>query len=100
MGQGRLRSEVVVDAPNQGSACGIEVPVADRVGLFVTEDNGELSSSFCAMVDPDLLIGRGQPLAIDGTGPPVFVVAGYDGPARLMLRTDVWPFTQRPDWEE
>ena len=83
--KGDFGSEVVVHAPNQGSACGIEAPVGDRVGLFVTEENGELSSSLCAMVDPDLLLAGDSPLAIDGTGPPVFLVAGYDGPARLML---------------
>jgi hypothetical protein len=83
--KGDFGSEVVVHAPNQGSACGIEAPVGDRIGLFVTEENGELSSSLCAMVDPDLLLAGDSPLAIDGTGPPVFLVAGYDGPARLML---------------
>ena len=83
--KGDFGSEVVVHAPNQGSACGIEAPVGDRVGLFVTEEDGELSSSLCAMVDPDLLLAGDSPLAIDGTGPPVFLVAGYDGPARLML---------------
>ncbi len=83
--KGDFGSEVVVQAPNQGSACGIEAPVGDRVGLFVTEENGEFSSSLCAMVDPDLLLAGDSPLAIDGTGPPVFLVAGYDGPARLML---------------
>ena len=83
--KGEFGSEVVVHAPNQGSACGIEAPVGDRVGLFLTEENGELSSSLCAMVDPDLLLAGDSPMAIDGTGPPVFLVAGYDGPARLML---------------
>jgi hypothetical protein len=83
--KGEFGSEVVVHAPNQGSACGIEAPVGDRIGLFVTEENGELSSSLCATVDPDLLLAGDGPLAIDGTGPPVFLVAGYDGPARLML---------------
>jgi hypothetical protein len=83
--KGDFGSEVVVHAPNQGSACGIEAPVGDRIGLFVTEENGELSSSLCAMVDPDLLLAGDNPLTIDGTGPPVFLIAGYDGPARLML---------------
>ena len=77
--------EVVVLSHNQGSACGIEAPVGQRVGLFVSEQNGELTSSLCSMVDPDLLLAGDTPLAMDGTGPPVFLVAGYDGPARLML---------------
>ena len=83
--KGGFGSDVVVHAPNQGSACGIEAPVGERVGLFLTEEDGELSSSLCAMVDPDLLLAGDSPMAIDGTGPPVFLVAGYDGPARLML---------------
>ena len=37
------------------------------------------------MVDADLLLAGDSPLEIDGSGPPVFLVAGYDGPARLML---------------
>ena len=83
--KGDLGSEVVVHAPNQGSACGIEAPVGERVGLFVNEENGQLTSSLCSMTDPDLLLAGESPLAIDGIGPPVFLVAGYDGPARLML---------------
>ena len=59
--KGDFGPEVVVHAPNQGSACGIEAPVGDRVGLFVTEENGELSSSLCAMVDPDLLLAGDSP---------------------------------------
>lgn len=54
--KGDFGSELVVHAPNQGSGCGIEAPVGGRVGLFVTEEDGELSSSLCAMVDPDLLL--------------------------------------------
>ena len=83
--KGDFGSEVVVHAPNQGSACGIEAPVGQRVGLFVHEQNGEFTGSLCSMVDPDLLLAGDTPLAIDGAGPPVFLVAGYDGPARLML---------------
>ena len=83
--KGDFGSEVVVHAPNQGSACGIEAPVGERVGLFVSEQSGVLTSNLCAMVDPDLLLAGDSPMAIDGTGPPVFLVAGYDGPARLML---------------
>jgi hypothetical protein len=83
--KGDLGTEVVVFAPSQGSACGFEAPVGERVGVFVTIQRETPTGSLCTMVDPDLLLAGDQPFQLDGIGPPVFLVAGYSGRARLML---------------
>jgi hypothetical protein len=83
--KGDLGTEVVVFAPSQGSACGFEAPIGERVGVFVTIEGGTPTGSLCSMVDPDLLLAGDQPFELDGSGPPLFLVAGYSGRARLML---------------
>jgi hypothetical protein len=59
--------------------------VGSRIGILADDQGGQLTSSLCSTVDADLLLAGDRTLTIDGTGPPVFLVAGYDGPARLML---------------
>lgn len=83
--KGDLGTELVVYAPNQGSACGFEAPVGERVGVLINVEDGKARGNLCTTVDADLLLAGDQPLDVDGTGPPVFLVAGYDGPGRLML---------------
>ncbi|HEX5671226.1 MAG TPA: hypothetical protein VFY46_00735 [Acidimicrobiia bacterium] len=83
--KGDLGTEVVVFAPGQGGACGFEAPVGERVGVFVTIEGETPTGSLCTMVDPDLLLAGDLPFELDGTGPPLFLVAGYSGRARLML---------------
>jgi hypothetical protein len=83
--KGDLGTQVVVFAPSQGSACGFEAPVGERVGVFVTIEGETPTGSLCTMVDPDLLLAGDLPFELDGSGPPLFLVAGYSGRARLML---------------
>ena len=83
--KGDLGTEVVVFAPSQGGACGFEAPAGGRVGVFVTIEGETPTGSLCTMVDPDLLLAGDLPFEVDGSGPPLFLVAGYSGPARLML---------------
>ena len=83
--KGDLGTEVVVFAPSQGSACGFEAPMGERVGVFVTLEGETPTGSLCTMVDPDLLLAGEQPFELDGSGPPLFLVTGYSGRARLML---------------
>ena len=83
--KGGLGSDLVVFAPNQGSACGFEVPLGERVGVLLTVVNGKAKGNLCTTVDADLLLAGEQPLALDGSGPPVFLIAGYGGAARLMV---------------
>ncbi len=83
--KGDLGTEVVVFAPSQGAACGFEAPVGERVGVFVTIEGETPTGSLCTMVDPDLLLAGDLPFELDGSGPALFLVAGYSGRARLML---------------
>ncbi len=80
-----LGSEIVVYAPNQGSACGFEAAIGERVGVLVMVSGGKARGGLCSTVDADLLLAGDQPYAIDGSGQPSFLVAGYEGSARLML---------------
>lgn len=83
--KGDLGSEIIVFSPNQGSACGFEAALGERVGVMARVVDGRPLGGLCTTVDADLLLAGESPLALDGSGPPVFLVAGWAGPARLML---------------
>lgn len=54
--KGDLGKTVGVRAPLDGAACGIEVPIGGRAGLFVYVEDEELKSSLCATVDAEELL--------------------------------------------
>lgn len=83
--KGGSGAEIIVFSPNQGSACGFETPIGERVGVLARVENGKAMGGLCTTVDADLLLAGDRPLVIDGAGPPAFLVTGRDGAARLML---------------
>ncbi|HKX74722.1 MAG TPA: hypothetical protein VJR05_04955 [Acidimicrobiia bacterium] len=83
--KGDLGPELDVLAPSQGAACGFEAPLGERVGVLVQVENGIARGNLCTMANPDLLLVWDRALAVESEGPPVFLVAGSEGLARLVL---------------
>ena len=50
--KGDIENRVEVETPLGGGACGIEVPVDERIGLLLERDGGVWRSSLCSQVDP------------------------------------------------
>jgi hypothetical protein len=50
--KGDIENRVEVETPRGGGACGIEVPVDERIGLLLERDGGVWRSSLCSQVDP------------------------------------------------
>ena len=84
--KGELGTEVDVRTASNGAACGLELEIGQRIGLFLdSADDGAWTSGLCSEIDPDVLMQAAQPLPPpDGEGPVRFVVGGNLGENRLM----------------
>lgn len=77
--KGDLGDVVDVHSAADGAACGIEVGIGNRAGVFLTISEGKLTSSLCATMDADVLLAGAEPLEIGAAGPGVLLVAGNVG---------------------
>ena len=50
--KGEIENRVEVETARGGAACGIEVPVGERIGLLLERDGGVWRSSLCSQVEP------------------------------------------------
>ena len=50
--KGDIENRVEVETARGGPACGIEVPVDERIGLLLERDGGVWRSSLCSQVEP------------------------------------------------
>ena len=50
--KGDISNRVEVETPRGSAACGIEVPVGERIGLLLERDGGVWRSTLCSQVDP------------------------------------------------
>ena len=50
--KGDISNRVEVETPRGGAACGIEVPVGERIGLLLERDGGVWRSTLCSQVEP------------------------------------------------
>lgn len=48
--KGRLPATLHVVAPSDGAGCGLEIPVGERTGLFLTREQGSWTSVLCHQV--------------------------------------------------
>jgi hypothetical protein len=68
--KGSIGATVDVESAWDGAACGLELDVGDRSGLFLWKEGGRWHSNLCAKVEADLLIRAAAPLpAPGGVGP-------------------------------
>jgi len=50
--KGEIENRVEVETARGGAACGLEVPVGERIGLLLERDGGVWRSSLCSQVEP------------------------------------------------
>lgn len=77
--KGDLGDVVDVHSAADGAACGIEVGVGNRAGVFLRAEGDTLSSSLCETIDPDVLLAGLKPLVVGAPGPGVLLVSGSIG---------------------
>ena len=82
--KGDLGDTVGVHSGLGGGDCGFELQVGDQIGVFLYNEDGRPTSGLCSTTTPDGMRLAGQPLVFDGSGPPVFVLAGASGRTRLV----------------
>lgn len=80
-----LRGQLDVRSADSGAACGLEVRVHGRVGLFLTRDGDEWRSNLCSQAKASdvRLAARGLPKP-NGKGAIRYLVGGSFGPARIQ----------------
>ncbi len=81
--KGDLGPQVGVHSALDGAACGLEMNVGEKAGIFLHNDNGRPSGGLCSVTSPEALLAADQPLVFDGAGPPVFLVAAETGRTRI-----------------
>ncbi|MBD0330913.1 MAG: hypothetical protein ICV64_12525 [Thermoleophilia bacterium] len=83
--KGRFGETVEVDSASDGAACGLEVAVGARIGLYLERERGRWTSSLCRQIAPDRLRAAARPLPRpNGRGPVAWLAGGTVGPHRLL----------------
>ena len=83
--KGRIGTTVEVTTANNGSACGIETSVGQRIGLFLDRNGNRWVGHLCWQVSPEDLLAAARPLPPpNGREPVALVVSGRFGEARLL----------------
>lgn len=83
--KGTLGSTIAVRAGANDASCAFEAQPGDRVGAFLSLQDGRWWSGLCNQIDPDLLLRAAAPLPPpDGRGPARFVIGINLGDTRLM----------------
>jgi hypothetical protein len=83
--KGAIGGTVEVRTNSSGASCGVEVPVGERIGLFLEREAGSWFGYLCGTVEPEDLLGAATPLpAPNGRGAPAMYVGGRFGAARII----------------
>lgn len=77
--KGDLGDFVDVHSAADGGACGIEVGIGNRAGVFLSVESGQLSSSLCSTIDADVLLAGAEPLVVGAPGPGILLASGNIG---------------------
>lgn len=75
---------IEVRSASQGSACGFEVDIDERMGAFISRDGNHLSGGLCTTVDPDALLAAASGPVTSPTGIPR-LVASFNGDEVFVL---------------
>ncbi len=67
--KGDIENRVEVETARGGAACGVEVPVGERIGLLLMRDGQTWRGSLCSQVDPSEFLALTD--VEDNTTPPV-----------------------------
>jgi hypothetical protein len=83
--KGALGASVQVRSHRDGATCGLEIPVGQRVGLFLDREGDSWTSSLCQQMDPEELLAAAAPLPEPtGSGPVSMLVGGSFGDMRTV----------------
>jgi hypothetical protein len=74
--KGDIGDAVVVKSAADGASCGIELPVGERAGFLLTQENGEWHGNLCWTLDADALLAaaEGPPEPVHGSPPHLIVM--------------------------
>ncbi len=83
--KGDIGETVIVKSAADGAACGFEMPIGSRNGIFLTRAGANWEGGLCSITEADLLLEatRGLPEPVAGS-PPHVVVAADLGPTGLI----------------
>ena len=82
--KGRIGTTVEVMTANNSAACGIEMSVGQRTGLFLFREGGRWIGHMCWQVEPGHLLAVAALPTPNGRGPVKLFVGGRFGPARML----------------
>jgi hypothetical protein len=83
--KGDIGEVVTVKSAADGGACGLEMPVGERVGLLLRQSGDEWQGDLCWTFDADILLAASQGLPDPLSGSPPHVIASaYLGEAGLV----------------
>jgi hypothetical protein len=83
--KGAFGTTLELRAGSTDASCAFEAQPGDRVGAFLSMQDGRWWSGLCNQIDPELLLRAAAPLpAPDGRGPARFVLGINLGDTRLM----------------
>jgi hypothetical protein len=66
--KGDIENRIEVVSAANGSACGLELAVDQRIGLLLTREGGTWRSSLCSQVDPSAFLALTN---VDDNTPPI-----------------------------
>ena len=82
--KGNIGSTVDVVTPNNGAACGVELPIGQRTGLFLARDGGHWTGTLCWQVSPEDMLAAATLPAPNGMWPAAMFIGGRFGAARTI----------------
>ena len=82
--KGPLGRRVEVRTAQNGSVCGVEADVGQRVGLALYRDGGAWRGNMCWQFEPAQLLVVAALPPPTGRGPAALLVGGRFGPARML----------------
>lgn len=83
--KGRLPRRIEVYGSASSASCGIEAPVGQPIGLYLSREGGRWHSSLCQQVSPADLLAAARPLpAPTGKGPAALLAGGSFGDVRTI----------------
>lgn len=82
--KGNIGSTVDVVTASNSAACGIEMPMGYRTGLFLSRDAGRWTGTLCWQVSPEDMLAAATLPPPNGKWPAAMFSGGRFGPARTI----------------
>ncbi|MEX0864487.1 MAG: hypothetical protein WD269_06375 [Acidimicrobiia bacterium] len=83
--KGDLGEVIDVYSASDGAGCGLETPIGQRIGLFLSVEGNRLTSNLCSTATPDVLLAAAEGPVMSKTGIPHLLVGGWNTPSLKVL---------------